>query len=124
MQGNVPELIRQLMDAQQLSVRKVSARIAAQHGGSEHGYTQQINRILNDSTYDPSLTTVQKILSALNVSLWQVSQTNQSEPDQLELLHQQYTKLSQEVGEVRRSVDELSQAVKTLAQLLVSRIVS
>ncbi|NJN88214.1 MAG: XRE family transcriptional regulator [Leptolyngbyaceae cyanobacterium SL_7_1] len=121
MQGNVPELIRQLMDAQQLSVRKVSARIAAQHGGSEHGYTQQINRILNDSTYDPSLTTVQKILSALNVSLWQVSQTSQAEPNQLELLTQQYTKLSQELGEMRRSIDQLSQAVMALTQLLVDR---
>lgn len=121
MQGNVPEVIRQLMDAQQLSVRKVSARIAAQHGGSEHGYTQQINRILNDPTYDPSLTTVQKILSALNVSLWQVSQTSQSEPNQLESLNHQYTKLSQELGEVKRSIDQLNQAVTTLTQWLVDR---
>lgn len=73
MHGNIAEVIRELMDAQRLSVRKVSARIAEKHGGSVYGYTQQISRILNDPNYDPTLSTVQKILSALNVSLWQVS---------------------------------------------------
>lgn len=69
----VAEAIRELMELQQMSVRKVSARIAEQHGGSPSGYTQQISRILNDPSYDPTLSTVQKILSALNVSLWQAS---------------------------------------------------
>jgi len=77
MQGNIAELIRELMELQQMSIRKVSARVAEQHGGSIHGYTQQISRILNDPSYDPSLSTVQKILSALNVSLWQVSKAPQ-----------------------------------------------
>ena len=40
MQEGVVELIRTLMHAQQLSVRKVSARIAEVHGGSDFGYTQ------------------------------------------------------------------------------------
>lgn len=118
MQGNVPEVIRQLMDAQHLSIRKVSARIAAQHGGSEHGYTQQINRILNDPTYDPTLTTVQKILAALNVSLWQAIPQSPVEVSDLDGLTHRFDHLSQELAEVKQAVNDLNGSLSALIQML------
>jgi len=121
MQGNIAELIRELMELQQTSIRKVSARVAAQHGGSIHGYTQQISRILNDSTYDPSLSTVQKILSALNVSLWQVSQAHQTKlpqtPTDLQQFSDRLEQLSTDVVAIKLILIDVQQSIATLTQL-------
>ncbi|HEY9621242.1 MAG TPA: helix-turn-helix transcriptional regulator [Crinalium sp.] len=119
MQGNIAELIRELMDVQQLSVRKVSARIAEKHGGSVYGYTQQISRILNDPTYDPTLSTVQKILSALNVSFWQVSQP--SEVQQTSDWHQLTTRLDQisaDVADLKLGLTEVRSVLEQMARYL------
>lgn len=115
MQGSVAEIIRALMETQQLSVRKVSARIAEQHGGSVHGYTQQISRILNDPNYDPSLSTVRKILSALNVSSWQMSimPPPGSQMD-TKTLSDRLDQLSADVADLKLGLAHLHQAVTTL----------
>jgi transcriptional regulator with XRE-family HTH domain len=129
MQGNIAELIRELMELQQTSIRKVSARVAEQHGGSIHGYTQQISRILNDPSYDPSLSTVQKILSALNVSLWQVSKAPQpknlsakgsSTPQtavDLQQVSDRLDQLSTDVVAIKLSLSDLQQSMTALTQL-------
>jgi hypothetical protein len=115
MQGNVADMIRSLMETQQLSVRKVSARIAEKHGGSAHGYTQQISRILNDPSYDPSLSTVGKILSALNVSLWQVNSaaTSNSSLDAQSLVDR-LDHLSAEVADLKLGLAALHQSIAQL----------
>lgn len=111
MQEGVVELIRTLMHAQQLSVRKVSARIAEVHGGSDFGYTQQISRILNDPDYDPSFATVQKILSALNLSVWEIPRSDAS----LKTLEAQVSQLTQDVGHMRAQLAALEGAIAALA---------
>jgi transcriptional regulator with XRE-family HTH domain len=122
MQGNVSEIIRELMAAQQLSVRKVSARIAEKHGGSIYGYTQQISRILNDPDYDPTLTTVQKILSALNVSLWQINQqSTPNYPLELQYLATRLDQLSNDVADLRLGLAELQKSVTVLLSTLIVR---
>ncbi|MBD2092988.1 helix-turn-helix transcriptional regulator [Microcoleus sp. FACHB-1515] len=115
----VAEAIRELMELQQMSVRKVSARIAEQHGGSPSGYTQQISRILNDPTYDPTLSTVQKILSALNVSLWQTK--TPIEPSALsgEAIAQLTTRLDQlsaDVADLKSEMSDLKRMLTTALQ--------
>ncbi|MGI0486836.1 hypothetical protein ACN4EK_15450 [Pantanalinema rosaneae CENA516] len=102
MQGRVVELIRELMQAQRLSIRKISARIAQEYGGSEMGYTQQINRILNDPDYDPSFSTVQKILFALNYSIWQGTPIAD------------LTRLEQRLDQMSGEIADLKQIVSTL----------
>ncbi|MBD2464701.1 helix-turn-helix transcriptional regulator [Oscillatoria sp. FACHB-1407] len=117
MQGNLAEVIRELMDAQHLSVRKVSARIAEKHGGSVYGYTQQVSRILNDPNYDPTLSTVQKILSALNVSFWQVNRLPKlQEQHRLDDNHisDRLDQLSTDMADLKLAMAELQEAVKKL----------
>lgn len=110
------------MAAQQLSVRKVSARIAEKHGGSIYGYTQQISRILNDPDYDPTLTTVQKILSALNVSLWQINQqSTPNYPLELQYLATRLDQLSNDVADLRLGLAELQKSVTVLLSTLIVR---
>ncbi len=114
MQGSIADVIRELMTAQQLSVRKVSALIAEKYGGSAYGYTQQISRLLNDPDYDPTLSTVQKILAALNVSFWQVDRMTASHPVHPAPLEQQLDHLSTEVAELKQGITDLQQSVSTL----------
>ncbi len=103
------------METQQLSVRKVSARIAEQHGGSVHGYTQQVSRILNDPTYDPSLSTVRKILSALNVSFWQMSiMPPPNTHVDVDTLGDRLDRLTAEVADLKLGLADLHQAITTL----------
>lgn len=113
MQGYVVELIRELMQTQQMSVRKISAQIARKHGGSALGYTQQINRILNDPAYDPSFSTVEKILTALNCSLWQTDQGNRTQP-----LEVQIGQLNSEVAEMKIMLSQVSRTILLLAERL------
>jgi transcriptional regulator with XRE-family HTH domain len=122
MQGNVAEVIRELMELQQMSVRKVSARIAEQYGGSTQGYTQQISRILNDPSYDPSLSTVQKILAALNVSLWQVSKTPEATDrnGNFQQVSDRLDQLSADVANLKTGLGDLQQAIATLADAVLS----
>lgn len=122
----VADLIRELMTVQQLSVRKVSARIAEVHGGSAVGYTQQISRILNDPTYDPTLSTVQKIFSALNVSFWQTSTRTSLEKTNLPLvesphlnqLESRLDQLTTDVADLRSIVVDVQQSVAAIAKAL------
>lgn len=109
----VAEAIRELMELQQMSVRKVSARIAEQHGGSPSGYTQQISRILNDPSYDPTLSTVQKILSALNVSLWQASRPPIEPAAQVNIRLEQ---LSADVADLKSEMNELKRLLTAALQ--------
>jgi transcriptional regulator with XRE-family HTH domain len=120
MQGNLAELIRELMDVQQLSVRKVSARIAEKHGGSVYGYTQQVSRILNDPTYDPTLSTVQKILSALNVSFWQVSQASENGQPDWQQLTTQLAQLRADVADLKLGLGEMQETLDGLIRTLPS----
>lgn len=110
----VAEAIRELMELQQMSVRKVSARIAEQHGGSPSGYTQQISRILNDPTYDPTLSTVQKILSALNVSLWQTKAP--IEPSTIAQLNTRLDRISADVADLKSDMSDLKRMLATALQ--------
>ena len=117
MQENVVELIRELMKTQQMSIRKISARIAKEHGGSALGYTQQINRILNDSDYDHNFSTVQKVLAALNCSFWQLT-TAQRNFDfkaiegRLDRFDTEITDLKLAIAQLRGSVEELVQELR------------
>jgi transcriptional regulator with XRE-family HTH domain len=113
MQACVVELIRELMQAQRMSIRKISAQIAREYGGSALGYTQQINRILNDPSYDPSFSTVQKILSALNYSLWQ--SVPSSRVENLEL---QIGQLNQDVADLKTVLHRLDLTMGKLAMQL------
>ena len=114
----VAEAIRELMELQQMSVRKVSARIAEQHGGSPSGYTQQISRILNDPTYDPTLSTVQKILSALNVSLWQASKTpidpTAIDPSAIAQIDTRLDRLGADMADLKSELSDLKRLVASL----------
>lgn len=116
MQENVVELIRELMKTQQMSIRKISARIAKEHGGSALGYTQQINRILNDSDYDPNFSTVQKVLSALNCSFWQLT-TSQTNFD-FKAIEGRLDHLDTELADLKLAVDQLRGSVEGLVQEL------
>ncbi len=116
MQGQVVELIRELMQTQRLSVRKISAKIAQEHGGSDLGYTQQINRILNDPDYDPTFSTVQKILAALNYSLWQ--SPPQSDLDRLDL---RLDRLTEDLSAMQQTLNSLCTSVQVLTQHLSDR---
>lgn len=102
------ELIRELMQTQRMSVRKISAQIAREHGGSSLGYTQQINRILNDPDYDPTFSTVQKILAALNCSLWQTPTVTD-----LGRLEHRLDQLSEDMAELKAALQALCQSVAT-----------
>lgn len=117
MQGNMVELIRELMQTQQMSIRKISAKIAKEHGSSALGYTQQINRILNDPDYDPNFSTIQKILAALNCSIWQVPlmQASGLTPE-LTQLEQRLELLSDEIVAVKLAMTDLQQAIAQIAQ--------
>lgn len=116
----VAEAIRELMELQQMSVRKVSARIAEQHGGSPSGYTQQISRILNDPTYDPTLSTVQKILSALNVSLWQASKTPIEpaaiDPTAIAQINLRFDRLSTDMADLKSEMCDLKRLLAAALQ--------
>jgi transcriptional regulator with XRE-family HTH domain len=116
MQENVVELIRELMKTQQMSIRKISARIAKEHGGSALGYTQQINRILNDSDYDPNFSTVQKVLAALNCSFWQLT-TTQTNFD-FKAIEGRLDRLETEIADLKLAVDQLRGSVEGLVQEL------
>ncbi len=118
MQGRVVELIRELMRTQGMSVRKISAEIAREHGGSALGYTHQINRILNDPDYDPNFSTVQKVLTALNGSLAQVT------PETLERLDHRLEQLSQDVSDLKATVNALYLTVRILAEQVEAREVA
>ncbi len=108
MQGQVVEVIREMMKTQGMSIRKISAEIAKEHGGSALGYTQQIHRILNDPQYEPTFSTVEKILSALKCSLWQTSQ-----PD-LKTLELRLEALSSDVTELKTMTASLHLAVEAI----------
>ncbi|HEY9908156.1 MAG TPA: hypothetical protein V6D18_11210 [Thermosynechococcaceae cyanobacterium] len=112
MQGQVVELIRELMQTQRMSVRKISAQIAREHGGSDLGYTQQINRILNDPDYDPNFSTVQKVLAALNCSLWQSAPASG-----LERMDARIDRLGQDIAALKATVDRLCEVVVLATQL-------
>ncbi len=110
------ELIRELMQTQRMSVRKISAQIAKDHGGSALGYTQQINRILNDPDYDPTFATVQKILAALNYSLWQ-TYTNPS----WETLESRFDRVDRDLADLKATVNALYLAVHLLTDHLQTK---
>lgn len=118
------ELIRELMQTQGMSIRKISAQIAQKHGGSALGYTQQINRILNDPTYDPTFATVEKVLAALNCSLWQtptpLGATEVAvfppESDRTHAIHQRLEYLSHEVAEMKLLLKALCVTVEQLTE--------
>jgi DNA-binding transcriptional MerR regulator len=116
MQECVVDVIRELMKTQGMSIRKISAQIAKENGGSTLGYTQQIHRILNDPDYDPNFSTVEKILSALKSSLWQTS--SNSDIKQLEARLDQ---LSFDVAEMKGTISDLSRILDTIAKHLDSK---
>lgn len=105
MQGHLVEVIRDLMKVQGMSVRKISAEIAKEHGGSALGYTHQINRILNDPDYDPNFSTVEKILSALKFSLWQSPPVSHIQP-----LETRLDQLTMDMTEMKSAIADLRQA--------------
>lgn len=107
MQGNVVEIIRELMKTQGVSIRQISAKIAQEQGGSALGYTHQINRILNDPSYEPSFSTVQKILAALKVSIWQSSPQND-----IKTIETRLDRLNDEILEIKQTLLKLSDAIQ------------
>lgn len=113
MQEHVVEVIRELMKTQGLSIRKISARIAKENGGSDLGYTQQINRILNDPDYDPNFSTVEKILSALKSSLWQTSLNSD-----IKQLETRLDQLSTDVAEIKGTISDLNRVLDAIAKHL------
>ena len=102
MQEQMVDVIRELMKTQSMSIRKISAEIAKEHGGSALGYTQQISRILNDPAYDPNFSTVEKILTALKCSLWQTNQTTD-----LKIVETRLDQLSGDVAEMKSTIADL-----------------
>ncbi|HTL89152.1 MAG TPA: helix-turn-helix transcriptional regulator [Leptolyngbya sp.] len=100
MQEKVVAVIRELMKLQGVSIRQISAKIAEEHGGSALGYTQQINRILNDPKYEPSFATVEKILTALHFSMWQL-------PSNLATIEAQLDHLNHEMAEMKAAIAQL-----------------
>ncbi|MBE9008754.1 XRE family transcriptional regulator [Pseudanabaenaceae cyanobacterium LEGE 13415] len=113
MQERVVVVIRELMKLQGVSIRQISAKIAEEHGGSALGYTQQINRILNDPKYEPSFATVEKILSALKFSMWQL-------PSNLKTIEARLDHLSDEISEIKETIAQISLAIETLKSDQVS----
>lgn len=109
MQERVVEVIRELMKTQGLSIRQISAKIAEEHGGSALGYTQQINRILNDPQYEPSFATVEKILAALKFSMWQM-------PINLKTVEVRLDHLSREISEIKSSISQLMSEIEGLTK--------
>ncbi|BAU15614.1 hypothetical protein LEP3755_61730 [Leptolyngbya sp. NIES-3755] len=107
MQERVVVVIRELMKLQGVSIRQISAKIAEEHGGSALGYTQQINRILNDPKYEPSFATVEKILSALKFSMWQL-------PSNLKTIEARLDHLSDEISEIKDTITQISLAIEAL----------
>ncbi|MBD2100138.1 XRE family transcriptional regulator [Leptolyngbya sp. FACHB-261] len=103
MQASVVELIRTLMKVQKISIRRLSSLIAAENGGSDLGFTQQITRILNDPDYDPSFSTVEKILSALGASPFRKLDSD----FQLKNLSQQIQQLQETLEQVTERLDKL-----------------
>lgn len=108
MQERVVVVIRDLMKLQGVSIRQISAKIAEEHGGSALGYTQQINRILNDPSYEPSFATVEKILSALKFSLWQL-------PSNLKTIESRLDQLGNEISEIKETIAQLCAAIEVLS---------
>ena len=113
MQENVVEVIRELMKKQGVSIRQISAKIAEEHGGSALGYTQQINRILNDPDYEPSFSTVEKILSALKFSMWQMTPNAN-----LKTVESRLDRLSGEIEEMKGTIHQLCQTIEHLSKYL------
>lgn len=109
MQQRVVEVIRELMKTQGISIRQISAKIAEEQGGSALGYTQQINRILNDPEYEPSFATVEKILTALKFSVWQI-------PANLRAVETRLDFLTYEIAELKSSIAEIAAAIDALAK--------
>lgn len=109
MQERVVEVIRELMKTQGMSIRQISAKIAEEHGGSALGYTQQINRILNDPHYEPSFATVEKILAALKFSMWQM-------PLSLKTVEVRLDQLSSEISEIKSSIAQLTSSINALTK--------
>lgn len=116
MQENVVELIRDLMKTQRMSIRKISARIAKEQGGSAMGYTQQINRILNDPDYDPNFSTVQKVLAALNCSFWQATVSNP--PSDSKSLEERIDRLDSNLADIKTAVQQLQRSLNDLVENL------
>ncbi|MBW4440706.1 MAG: XRE family transcriptional regulator [Plectolyngbya sp. WJT66-NPBG17] len=108
MQERVVVVIRELMKLQGVSIRQISAKIAEEHGGSALGYTQQINRILNDPKYEPSFTTVEKVLSALKFSMWQL-------PSNLKTIEARLDHLSDEISEIKDTISQICLSIESLS---------
>jgi hypothetical protein len=115
MQEHVVEVIRELMKTQGMSIRQISAKIAEEQGGSALGYTQQINRILNDPKYEPSFSTVEKILTALNFSIWQMPPNGN-----LKMVETRLDRLSEEMVEMKQTIVQLCHTIETLCAHLNS----
>ena len=113
MQEQMVDVIRELMKTQGMSIRKISAEIAREHGGSALGYTQQISRILNDPGYDPNFSTVEKILTALKCSLWQTNQTTD-----LKLVETRLDRLGDDVAEIKSTITDLHHALSEISDRL------
>ncbi len=111
MQEHMVEVIRDLMKTQGMSVRKISAEIAKEHGGSDLGYTHQINRILNDPEYDPNFSTVEKILTALKFSFWQLPPSSDTKQQESRL-----DQLTSDVAEMKAAIAHLNQAIGRLLE--------
>ena len=116
MQENIVELIRDLMKTQRMSIRKISARIAKEQGGSAMGYTQQINRILNDPDYDPNFSTVQKVLAALNCSFWQATVSNPH--SDFKSLEERMDRLDSDLTDIKTAVQQLQRSLNDLVENL------
>ncbi len=113
MQEQMVDVIRELMKTQGMSIRKISAEIAREHGGSALGYTQQISRILNDPSYDPNFSTVEKILTALKCSLWQTNQTTD-----LKIVETRLDQLSGDVADMKLTIANLCLALEEISDRL------
>jgi hypothetical protein len=113
MQESVVEVIRELMKTQGVSIRQISAKIAEEHGGSALGYTQQINRILNDPQYEPSFSTVEKILSALKFSMWQMTPNRH-----LNTVENRLDRLSEEIEDMKTTIGQLRHTIELLSKNL------
>jgi hypothetical protein len=115
MQEQMAEMIRELMKTQGMSIRKISAEIAREHGGSALGYTQQIHRILNDPAYDPNFSTVEKILTALKCSLWQTNQNSE-----LKNLETRLEQFGHDLAEMKSVIADLNLALQAIVTHLKS----
>lgn len=115
MQERVVEVIRDLMKAQGVSIRQISAKIAEEQGGSALGYTQQINRILNDPDYEPSFSTVEKILAALRFSLWQITPNSN-----LKTVETRLDYLTDELAELKSTIAQLCSSIEALSKQVQS----